>query len=381
MILGIDASNLRTGGSITHLTELLRAADPEAHGFSAVVVWGARTTLTRIDERPWLRKRHHRLLDGGLARRSFWQRFRLSASAREEGCDALFVPGGSFAGDFRPIVTMSRNMLPFEWQEIRRYGVSRMTLKLLALRWIQSRSYLRADGIIFLTRYALDGVMRVIGSTPSRITTVPHGVDARFMIAPRAQRAIDSYSFEEPLRLLYVSTVDSYKHHDVLARAVASLRSAGLPVAVDFVGGAYGPAKRRLDALLQQIDPQRSFVHYHGPLPHAQLHATYANADLCVFASSCENMPNVLLEGMAGGLPIACSQRGPMPEILGDAGVYFDPEDVQSVSSALQRLIESPQLRDKLARASSQRAAVYSWQRCARDTLAFIAAVGAGHAR
>ena len=51
-------------------------------------------------------------------------------------------------------------------------------------------------------------------------------------------------------------------------------------------------------------------------------------AELFVFASSCENLPNILIEGMAAGLPIACSRRPPMPEVLGDAGESFDPEAV-----------------------------------------------------
>ena len=97
--------------------------------------------------------------------------------------------------------------------------------------------------------------------------------------------------------------------------------------------------------------------------------------DRCIFASSCENMPNVLLEGMASGLPIACSDRGPMPEVLGDTGLYFNPEDPDSVAKTLQRLIEAPELREQLAHASSERSREYTWKRCADDTFAFIAEV------
>ena len=71
-------------------------------------------------------------------------------------------------------------------------------------------------------------------------------------------------------------------------------------------------------------------------------------------------MPNILLEGMAAGLPMACSRMGPMPEILGDAGIYFDPEDANSIAGALRELIESPDLRTKLAQAASDRAQVFS---------------------
>ncbi len=115
MILGVDASNIRGGGGVTHLVELFRAADPVAFGFSQVIVWSGQETLSRVEDRPWLVKSHQSLLDKSLPYRMFWQRFRLSDLARTADCDLLFVPGGSYAGDFGPIVTMSRNMLPFEW--------------------------------------------------------------------------------------------------------------------------------------------------------------------------------------------------------------------------------------------------------------------------
>src|SRR5207253_4012008 len=110
-----------------------------------------------------------------------------------------------------------------------------------------------------------------------------------------------------------------------------------------------------------------AWVRYWGAVPHGELQKRYAEAELCVFASTCENMPNILLENMASGLPIACSNRGPMPEVLGDAGLYFDPEDVVSIRDALRRLIESHDLRARLAQAAFQRAQVYSWQRCASE--------------
>ena len=64
-----------------------------------------------------------------------------------------------------------------------------------------------------------------------------------------------------------------------------------------------------------------------------------------------------------------------MPEILGDAGIYFDPEDANSIARALRELIESPDLRTKLAQAASDRAQVFSWKRCADETFGFLAKI------
>jgi len=375
MRLGIDASNIHAGGGVTHLVELLRVARPLAHGFSQVVVWSGQATLNRIEDRPWLVKSYQPLLNKSLPYRIFWQRFRLSKLARAAGCDVLFVPGGSYAGDFRPMVTMSRNLLLFEWRELRRFGWSWMTFKLLILRITQARTFHRADGIIFLTQYARDVVMREIKTTAGKTTIVPHGINERFVCPPREQLAINRYSVDRPFRVLYVSIIDMYKHQWQVAEAIAQLRESGFPVVLDLVGPAYPPALKRLRGTLERIDPTGEFVRYSGAVPHEELHTRYAQANLCLFASSCENMPNILLEGMASGLPIACSNRGPMPEVLEEAGIYFDPENPREIEAALHTLIEQPAMRNQLALDTHRKARDFSWERCARETFSFLAEV------
>jgi len=374
--IGIDASNLRAGGGLTHLVELLRAADPFTHGFREIIVWSGSSTLAKIEPRSWLRKIHDPLLDRSVFHRVYWQRFRLERQAKKVGCDVLFVPGGSDASGFRPMVTMSRNLLPFEWKELRRYGCSRNTLRLLLLRWSQSRTFRKADAVILLTQHAYDTVLKVTGDLSSRVAVVPHGIHARFFKVPRRQRSINEFNAAQPVRVLYVSSVDLYKHQWHVAEAVAQLRSAGIPVVLDLVGPS-GPGIGRLTQALREVDPLGGFITYWGAVPYEKLHEFYACADIGVFASSCENMPNILLEGMAAGLPLACSRRGPMPEMLGAAGVYFDPERPEEIAAAIRQLIESAEYRAKLAEEAYQRAQAYSWQRCANETFELLAQVAA----
>lgn len=373
--IGIDASNLRAGGGVTHLIELLRSAQPSEHGFYRIVIWGGKTTLKAMETQPWLIKRNPLALDKGLLQRTLWQRYRLSQAARDEDCDVLFVPGGSYAGNFHPVVTMSQNLLPFEMPELLRYGWTLFTLRLLLLRLTQSSSFRKADGVIFLTDYARDVVLRVTSKLDARTCIVPHGLNPRFNKAPKLQRDIAEYDDAHPYRVVYVSIIDQYKHQWHVVEAVAALRKKGLPIVLDLVGPVYPPALKRLNKAIDRVDTERRWVHYHGAIPFNELHLRYAEADLGVFASSCENMPNVLLETMASGLPIACSNRGPMPEVLGQAGVFFNPEMIEDIARALYELIESPQTRSELARASYERVQKYSWQRCADETFDFLVRV------
>lgn len=321
IVVGIDATNLRQGGGRTHLVELLGALDPRGFGISHVVVWGSRETLASLAERDWLKKVNPWEQERGLLIRTLWQRYRLGKAARGAQCDLLFVPGGSYAADFVPTVSMSRNMLPFEWRELFRYGFAWPTVKLLLLRISQTRTMRNVEGLTFLTEYAKRAVLQVTGPLPGQVHVIPHGLSSRFLMPPRPQRAIATYSEDRPFRLIYVSIVDVYKHQWNVVEAVARLRSeTGWPLTLDLVGPAYGPARRRLRKAMRRYDQEGRWARHHGPIPYAALHTMYAQADVGVFASSCENMPNILLETMAAGLPIACSGHGPMPEILGQAG-------------------------------------------------------------
>lgn len=376
MILGIDASNIRAGGGVTHLVELLRAAAPFDHGFNKVIVWGGALTLSRIVDRPWLQKVNEPLLSRGLVYRVFWQRFLLSKLAERAGCAVLFVPGGSDASDFQPMVAMSQNLLPFEWGEMRRYGFSWVSFKFLLLRFTQSITFRKAGAVIFLTKYARNAVLKTTGMLANKTVIIPHGVDTRFSNPPRPQRMPSEFTESDPCRILYVSIVDMYKHQWHVAEAVAQLRTTGLPITLDLVGPAYAPAMYRLKETLQRIDPEEGFIHYRGLIPHEDLHRFYEKADINVFASSCETFGQVLTEAMSSGLPIACSDRSAMPELLGDAGIYFDPETPNDIARALRELIESADLRASLAKCSFERAQAFSWQRCARETFGFLKEVG-----
>jgi glycosyltransferase involved in cell wall biosynthesis len=381
MILGIDASNIRTGGGITYLANLLASAEPDACGFSTVVVWSGEPTLARLGDRPWLDKRRERALDGRLPSRAAWQSVRLSKAARAAGCDLLYFPGGSYAGSFRPFVALNHNQLLFEPGELWRFGWSPLTAKLLLLRALQSRTFRRADGVVFLTRHGRDVVQTAIGGDVGRAAVVHNGADERFRRQPRAQRPIGTYTGERPFRLLYVSPVLPYKHQWHVAEAVARLRSERLPIELEFVGRGYEPYLTRLRRTMARRDPDGRFLRFSDFVPHEELPDRCARADMAVIASSCEAHPAVLTEAMSAGLPIACANRSALPEVLGDAGAYFDPEDPADIARALRGLIESPERRAACARAAFARAQGASWGAAARDTLGFLAAIARGPSR
>lgn len=373
MRLLIEASNIRAGGGVTHLAALLDAAQPQAYGFTEVTVCAPSTTLCALPERSWLTKAHAPALNRGLAARFYWQHTQLPRLLKS--CDVLFVPGGIYLGDFHPYIAMAQNLLPFASHERRRYGWSWTHFRLWLVGELQRRTFANADCVIHLTQGAREIVEAAFGNVIPPGQVIPHGVDSGFFAPPRPQAPLSTYSEARPFRFLYVSIINVYKHQWRVAEAVAQLRTEGLPVILDLVGPAYAPALQRLQTTFSRIPDARRIIRYLGPAAHHEVAQMCRHADTFVFASSCEALPIILLEAMAAGLPIACANRAPLPEVLGEAGVYFDPEDMNGIAAALRALLMDEHRREAVACAAHTRAHAYTWERCAHDTLTLLSAM------
>lgn len=376
MILGINASRARSGGAKAHLIGILNEGDPTRYGFREVHVWTYPELLEVLPHKPWLVKHSPIELEMSILRQLWWERFSFPKELQKAGCSILLNVDAGTVSSFRPAVTMSRDMLSYEPGEIERYGFSKKRLRLIFLRYVQNQSLRLSDGAIFLTRYAANVIQQSCGSL-ANLAFIPHGVSEDFkktcQISPWPKCS------ERPLRCLYVSPVWEFKHQWVVVRAIEALRKRGHDISLTLVGGGDASAQRLLDQQVRKSDAQGIFIQQIGAARQSDLPGHLANADFFVFASSCENMPNTLLEAMAVGLPIACSDRGPMPEVLQDGGVYFDPEDDISIASAIDRLIMDEALRISVAKRAKSLSKQYSWHRCADETWTFIAQTFENH--
>ncbi|MDF1827373.1 MAG: glycosyltransferase family 1 protein [Legionellaceae bacterium] len=372
IVIGIDASRNRSGGAKAHLLGILQAVDPRLYGIDEVHVWSYQALLDVIPEQPWLIKHSSHLLEKSLWKQLYWQRFLFKEALVKHGCLILLNTSAGTVSRFRPCITMSRDMLSYEPGEITRFGLSKARFRLILLKYVQNKSLRISDGAIFLTKYAAEMIQKSCGLLPN-VAYIPHGVGAEF----KHSTALAAWPLkgEHPIRCVYVSNTALYKHQWEVVRAVDALRKQGYNITLTLIGGGAGRAQKRLEKQLTISDPQRLFVQQLDFLPHKELVAHLVNANVFVFASSCENMPNTLVEAMAVGLPIVCSNRGPMPEVLLDAGVYFDPENFVSITRALKEIILNPELREAKAQSAKVLSEQYSWSRCAEETWKFISGI------
>lgn len=372
LIVGIDASRNRSGGAKAHLIGIISEGDPLKHGIREVHVWAFKTLLDSLPNKPWLVKHNPKALEGSLFSQVWWQRQSLPKEARQAGCAVLLNTDAGTVCRFRPAVTISQDMLSYEPGEIQRFGLSKARLRLILLRYMQNHSMRMSDGVIFLTKHAANVIQKSSGKL-ARIAFIPHGVGSEFK-----QQILERpwpTSSDRPIRCLYVSNAAMYKHQWMVVRAIAALRKRGHNLKLTLAGGGAGRAKQLLDDEIAVSDPPGSFVELMGFVPPKELPQLLASADLFIFASSCESMPITLVEAMAVGLTIASSNRGPMPEVLADGGVYFDPEDADSIAAAVEEIITNEDLRLSIAKRAKMLSEQYSWARCAAETWDFVRAV------
>ncbi len=369
LTIGIDASRNRSGGAIAHLIGILSVGDPASFGISEVHVWAYQRLLDVIPERPWLIKHNPVALEQSILMQLWWQRFVFPTEVKLTACQIVLNTDAGTISTVRPAVTISQDMLSYEPGVIELFGISKARLRLIFLRYMQNRSLRAADGAIFLTRYAAKVIQQSCGNLPA-IAYISHGVGSTFK---QSQQVNDwPEAGVRPISCIYVSNAEMYKHQWVVVEAISQLRKRGNNLTLKLVGGGKGPAQRLLQDAIAVSDQGGKFVEQLAFLPQQELPDHLAQADLFIFASSCENMPITLVEAMAVGLPIACSNRGPMPEVLADGGVYFNPTDAQSIAGAIEQIIESPALRLQIAQRAKTLSQQYSWKRCADETWAFV---------
>ena len=371
MRLGIDASNIRGGGGLTILIELLKLYSPGDHQIDSITIWGnTHVCKTLHGINPQLKTVDVQELNSAFAKRFSWRLLSFPKIARG-AVDALLIPGGMPVVSGVTNVSMSLNLLPFMPHEYKRDADFKQRLKYRLLRILNYRSLSRADGAIFLNQNARDVIYE--GKLKNQpFALCPLGVDPRFFLDTRTIKANEAYSFDAPFRFIYVSTVNSYKHQWYVADAVKLVRDEGYPISIDFIGGAAPGSLKRLEAAIEKNGGESSGSEYIGKVPFTELHEYYHAADGFVFASTCENMPNIGVEAMAAALPIASSQLEPMKGLFEDSALLFDAENPQSIARALKTLFDDAPARERLSKKAHSQAQSYSWKNFYDGTLGFI---------
>jgi alpha-1,3-rhamnosyl/mannosyltransferase len=173
---------------------------------------------------------------------------------------------------------------------------------------------------------------------------------------------------------LFVGTVEPRKNLSALLDAYEGLPALQRSTYPLVIAGGRGWLSNDIHARMSKA-ASAGWLHYLSYVPQERLPALYSGARLFVYPSLYEGFGLPLLEAMASGVPVVCSNIPSLHEVAGDAARLVDPFDVAGLQAAISRGLEDEDWRDTAVQQGIQRAAGFTWQRCARQTVEVYQAV------
>ncbi len=253
---------------------------------------------------------------------------------------------------------------------LRYAGRSRASkLKLVPMRRVLKAGLTRSRAVIAISQYQRQLIERDFTGDPSKVHVIYEAVDSRFTPLPKA--AMTAFRRGHGLADPFVMYTGQWREHKNLVRllkAFAVLRKRHSHLKLVLVGKR-DPAFPIIPGTIRSLGLSDSVI-CTGFVDDAELPKYYNAARAFAFPSLAEGFGLPPLEAMACGTPVAASSAPPMPEILGNAAVFFNPHNTADVAQVVERALFDAGLRRTLRRRGAAQVAKYSWQRTARETLA-----------
>jgi glycosyltransferase involved in cell wall biosynthesis len=358
------------GGVRVYTDELLRSMLAAEPANEYVYLYQKRSLAGTFRNNP-------RITEVALPSRSrlWWDQVEIPKAVRKYGIDVLFNPKFSMALNAScPTSWVCHGMdwyVEPKWSRFR----DRLSHRFLVPHYAR-----KADTIITVSEITRQHVIKYLHVPPERVRTVYSGVAKVFsdpVSEARQQEVRRRLDLPERF-IVYVGAVYPPKNFTRLVRAYAKVgpaRDVGLVIA----GG-----ENRFLSEHELYEPERLGLHHWlrrpGWLGQEDLVALYSMADGLLMPSLYEACPLPLIEAMAAGCPILTSNCHGSAEIGGDASLQVDPCDTDAIAAALGRLLDDTDLRARLAAAGKERAATFSWPRCASETLGVLRTIAENRA-
>jgi glycosyltransferase involved in cell wall biosynthesis len=367
--IAIKAVQITTGGGLTHLNKIIEwfgklAPDTE------FMLLGKKGQEKFFIPAPDNFKYIYYCLPGlNLPMQIFWERQILPGILSRMGIDLLFEPGNR--GTLKtpcPKVSLIHNVAPFvnPFQLAdTRYNRLRLTL----LRQATLESMNASQGIIFISKSSRDMLAEQIDLNSKKNTVIYHGR----MDSEPDDNLTRVHLNLPPRYLLCVSHIYRYKKIKEMVQAYCRAQRSKFDIPPLLIAGNnYAP--QYMNEITDEINKseQPGSIRMLGNIPEAELWNLYQNCEAFFFPSVLEACPNILIEALSCGCAIACSNKSVMPEIAGDAAIYFNPDNIEEFANIILSIVQNKKLKEQLSLKAVQRAAFFSWEKTARQTLDFF---------
>lgn len=373
MRIAINASYRLSAGSALHLRRVLNAwcADrlDQSH---EITVFSRPEGVAALQLPANSHIRFHILELGGPGSKLVWEQTRLPGLLSDGRFDVLFCPGNiSPFKNHVPSVVIFHHIGPFsDSATLARLGPAEF-MHLFLLRRLMCSSARSATRVIFVSRYFQTSFEKQFDYFSGKSDIIYHGRDNFDGAEADNREVLRELKIQDPY-ILSVGHLQPYKnfpeliHGYHLARHVLQQKGLRLIIAGKPAVASYVAKLRGLIA----AHGLESWVLIPGDIQHAKIRSLLGSCDFSVFQSTCEACPLGLIEALSVGAPIASSNASAMPEIAGDAALYFDPYSPEDISRAMIRMAQDQSLKSQLRAAGPQEVLKFpTWSQVGRLTI------------
>ena len=366
----IDASNLKSFGGIKYLYNLIKFN--EFFNSKNIFIACNEKTFLELPENKFVKIKSS-LLNKNILYRTIWKLFFLKKILIKNKIDCLVAIDSFNLIKFKNKISFSLNLLPFDNNEIKRFGLNPLFFKFHLLRLIQKITFDSSDGVIFSSNISLKKISFYLKNKKVKKTIIPIGINNLDICKPAKQKNISKYNKSNPYKIIYVSNFLPYKNHLSLIEAF-DLLSKKYPIKLILVNSKFSFNLKSLTKKIKNKILSNDNIQIIDNLHTSKEVSTFLkDMDLFFFNSSCENFPNILIEGMASGLPIVTTNIEPMNEIVNEkSAILVDPFDTKDIIKKLETIINDENKRAQICNSSVVINKKYLWNKVVKDSFEFI---------
>jgi len=240
--------------------------------------------------------------------------------------------------------------------------------RVLVYKLLTPRTLKTADKIITVSNSTKNDLINYFNIPEEKIRVILLAADEKFkpLSNKEIREAKQKYTLNFPF-ILYVGTLEPRKNIPSLVKAFYKLKKKNLRYKL-VITGKKGWKYKEIFETIDKLNLQNDVV-FTGYVADEDLPALYNAADMFVYPSIYEGFGLPPLEAMACGTPVITSNTSSLPEVVGDAGIMVDPYDVDGLADAMHEVLTDEGLRANMIKKGLERAEMFSWEKCARETL------------